>query len=302
MSLPTDPVVSGMLSRCRFPEAAHHDVAVSGGADSLALLALALATGSSVTAHHVDHGLRPAGHEEAAAVAGVCRRWGAAFEAHSVGLTDGPDLEARCRQARFEVLPPDCLTGHTADDQAETVLLRLLRGTGPAGLAAMESRRHPLLELRRADTEGHCAHLEVTPFVDPTNGSPRFTRNRIRNEVLPLLAEVTGRDVVPLVNRTAELLRSHNAAIGELAAGVDPSDVRALRSVPEPVATEALRIWWTSETDGLPPPGRAATQRMLDVVGGVHRGCEVTAGWRLDRSAGRLRLTDASGGDGGNRQ
>lgn len=297
--LADDPVVAEVLSRCRFPEARHHDVAVSGGADSLALLALAVSTGSAVTAHHVDHGLRPGGDDEAEAVQGVCRQWGAAFEAHSVGLADGPDLEARCRQARLAVLPVGCLTGHTADDQAETVLLRLARGTGPAGLAAMDSHRHPLLELRRTDTEGLCAHLGVTPLVDPTNDSPRFTRNRIRHEVLPLLAEVTGRDVVPLVNRTAELLRSHNAAIGELAAGIDPRDVDALRSVPTPVATEALRVWWTSETDGLPPPGRAATQRMLDVVEGAHRGCEVTAGWRLDRRGGRLRLTAGSGGLGG---
>lgn len=280
-----------MLSRCRFADADHHDVAVSGGADSLALLALAVATGSAVTAHHVDHGLRPAGNEEAAAVAEACSRWGAAFEAHAVEVLDGPDLEARCRNARMEVLPPGFLTGHTADDQAETVLLRLLRGTGPAGLAAMDLPRHPLLELRRADTEDLCVHLEVTPFVDPTNQSPRFTRNRIRHEVLPLLAEVTGRDVVPLVNRSAELLRAQNAAIGELAAVLDPSDVPALRSVPVPVAMESLRSWWSSQTDGLPPPDRAAMQRMLDVIEGTHRGCEVAAGWRLDRSAGRLRLT-----------
>lgn len=280
-----------MLSRCRFPDTDHHDVAVSGGADSLALLALATATGSAVTAHHVDHGLRPGGNEEAASVADVCRRWGAAFEAHRVEVVDGPDLEARCRMARMEILPPGCLTGHTADDQAETVLFRLVRGTGPAGLAAMDVPRHPLLDLRSAETEELCVHLEVTPFVDPTNESPRFTRNRIRHEVLPLLSEVTGRDVVPLVNRTAELLRAQNAAIGELAAKLDPSDVTKLRSVPVPVAMESLRTWWHSETDGLPPPERAAMQRMLDVVEGVHRGCEVTAGWRLDRSANRLRLT-----------
>lgn len=291
---PGDPIVSAMLARCRFPDADQHDVAVSGGADSLALLALALATGSAVTAHHVDHGLRTGGDDEAAAVLGVCTRWGAAFEAHSVEVGDGPDLEARCRIARMQVLPPGCLTGHTADDQAETVLLRLLRGTGPTGLAAMDSARHPLLDLRRTDTEELCVRLEVTPFVDPTNESPRFTRNRIRHEVLPLLAEVTGRDVVPLVNRTAELLRFQNAAIGELAAELDPTSVSALRSVPVPVAMESLRAWWSSETNGLAPPERAAMQRMFDVIEGVHRGCEVTAGWRLDRSAGHLRLTKCS--------
>jgi tRNA(Ile)-lysidine synthase len=211
-----------------------------------------------------------------------------------VEVIDGPDLEARCRVARMEVLPPGCLTGHTADDQAETVLFRLLRGTGPAGLAAMDVPRHPLLELRRSDTEELCEYLEVTPFVDPTNESLRFTRNRIRHEVLPLLSEVTGRDVVPLVNRTAELLRHQNAVIGELAAELDPSDVSALRSVPVPVAMESLRVWWFSETGGLPPPGWAAMQRMLDVIQGAHRGCEVTAGWRMDRSAGRLCLTKRS--------
>lgn len=305
---PTDPVVSGMLARCEFPRSDHlsgtgHQVAVSGGADSTALLALAVATRAEVTAHHVDHGLRPHGPAEAAFVETLCERWGAAFEHHSVDVADGPDLEARCREARLAVLPPGCLTGHTADDQAETVLLRLLRGTGPVGLSGMEPTRHPLLGLRRADTEALCAHLGVTPLVDPTNEWSRFTRNRVRREVLPLLADVAGRDVVPLVNRAAELLRAQNDAIAIWAAQLDPCDAAALGAVPPAVAMEALRRWWASTTGGLAPPDRAAMDRMIEVARGVHRGTEVTAGWRLDRSAGRLRLsygprTAGSGSEG----
>lgn len=299
---PADPVVDELLARCSFPANDHHDVAVSGGADSMALLALAVASGSSVTAHHVDHGLRPDGHREAAGVARWCGRWGAAFTAHSLVIADGPDLEARCRRARMAVLPKGCLTGHTADDQAETVLMRLLRGTGPVGLTAMDSPTHPLLALRRSETEQLCAHLGVDIFEDPTNRSRRFTRNRMRHEVLPLLADVAGRDVVPLVNRTAELLREQNAVIEALAGELDPTDASAMRAAPAPLAVAALRSWWRSETAGAAPPSRAATRRMLEVVEGSRRGCEVAAGWRLDRREGRLRLTRCSGGGPGARQ
>lgn len=264
----------------------------------MTLLALAVASGAEVTAHHVDHGLRPGGSGEAAMVAEVAARWGAGFRAHRVDIADGPDLEERCRRARLELLPPGWLTGHTADDQAETVLMRLIRGTGPSGLAAMDEHRHPLLQLRRVETESLCEHLGIAPFEDPTNIDRRFTRNRIRHEVIPLLADVTGRDVVPLVNRTAELTRRQSAVIAGLAQAVDPTDAAALSAQPEPVATEALRMWWASSTGGAAPPDRRAIGRMMAVVSGEHRGCDVTAGWRLLRTRGRLRLVHDPGSGG----
>ncbi|MEI7547405.1 MAG: tRNA lysidine(34) synthetase, partial [Actinomycetota bacterium] len=127
-----------MLTRCTFPPAGETvTCAVSGGADSTALLALAVAAGLHVTAVHVDHGLRPGSAAEAEVVRATATRLGATFRAERVELVDGPNLEERAREARMAVLPADVLTGHTADDQAETVLVNLLRGAGTRGLSAM---------------------------------------------------------------------------------------------------------------------------------------------------------------------
>jgi len=127
---------------------------VSGGADSLALLALAVSAGCDVTAVHVDHGQRDGAAEEAELVRSYATSIGATFEAASVSVESGPNLEARMRAARYGVLGPEGATGHTADDQAETLLINLMRGAGLVGLGAMQpGPRRPILSLRRADTE-----------------------------------------------------------------------------------------------------------------------------------------------------
>ncbi len=130
--------------------------AVSGGADSLALLVLARAAGCAVTAVHVDHGLREGTAREADVVRDAAARFGAAFRLVQLELAPGPNLEARAREARYAALPPEVLTGHTVDDRAETMLLNLLRGAGPDGLAARleHGARRPLLALRRAEHPG----------------------------------------------------------------------------------------------------------------------------------------------------
>ena len=298
-----DPVVADLLARCSFPPAEGADgpdlaVAVSGGADSLSLLALAVATGRPTTAVHVDHGLRPGSEAEAELVAAVCRDWGAAFEARSVDVADGPDLEARARAARHAVLPEGTLFGHTADDQAETVLLRLLRGTGPSGLAAMRPDRHPLLRLRRAETESLCAHLGVVPFEDPSNRDPRFTRNRVRHEVLPLLADVAGRDTVPLLARLAELAGAQADVLDAVALLVDPTDAAGLASLPPALAATAVRSWWRSTTGLDHPPDAAAVARVVAVAAGSAKACDVVAGWSVRRTAGRLRLVGPDAANG----
>ena len=137
----TDAAVERLLARCRFPSPGAAAVcAVSGGADSLALMVLACAAGCDVTAMHVDHGLRAHSESEADAVASAAERFGARFEAHHVAVSPGPNVEARARSARYRVLPPDVLTGHTADDQAETVLLNLVAGRGSRRAAGHAGR------------------------------------------------------------------------------------------------------------------------------------------------------------------
>ena len=288
---PDDPLVRGLLDRCRFPgKGTAVTCAVSGGADSTALLALAIAAELDVEVVHVDHRLRAGAADDAAHVMSLARHWGVPGRVVTASVAPGGDLEQRAREARRAALPESALFGHTADDQAETVLLRMLRGTGPVGLAAMRAGTHPLLALRRSETHDLCAHLGVRPRHDPTNEDPRFTRNRVRAEVLPLLDDVAERDVVPLLARLAELAAEHADLVDDLATSVDPTDVAALRAVPAPLAVAALRAWWRTETSGAPPPDRAATERMLDVVWGRRRGCDVVGGWSLRRTAGRLRL------------
>lgn len=287
--------VADLLRRCAFPPAGTEvTCAVSGGADSSALLVLAVAAGLEATAVHVDHGIREGSAAEAGVVADLAARLGVGFRAVNAPVPAGPDLEARARTARHVAVGPHALFGHTADDQAETVLLRLLRGTGPSGLSSMRPERHPLLALRRADTASLCRELGLEVVHDPTNDSPAFTRNRVRHEVLPLLDEVAARDVVPLLARLARLAADQSDLIDELAASVDPTDANSLAGAPRALAAAAIRRWWRGCTDGAMPPDERAVDRVLGVASGSAVACDVVGGWRVERSRGRLRLHRSS--------
>ncbi len=274
-----------LLARCTFP-AGDVTCAVSGGADSLALLVLATAAGCRVTAVHVDHGLRP--ESEAHLVADAAARFGARFRAEKVHVASGPNLEARARAARYAVLPPDVLTGHTADDQAETVLLNLLRGAGLDGLAGMRPAGHPILALRRTETEAVCAAEGLEPFTDPTNADPLHRRNRVRHELLPLLNDIAHRDVVPILARQAALLRDEAAVLDVLTASIDPSDVAALMKAPPALARRAVRRWLTDGQDH--PPDAATVERVLAVAHGMAKGTDVGGNRRVLRTRNILRL------------
>ena len=218
-------------------------------------------------------------------------RLGAGFIGLRVEVAAGPNLEARARAARFAVLPPDVATGHTAEDQAETVLLNLLRGAGAGGLAGMRvGRRHPILRLRRAETVRLVESLGLEVVTDPSNTDPLFRRNRIRSELVPLLSDVAGRDVVAVIVRQAELIADDVALLDDLAAGIDASSAAELTNAPVALARRAVRAWLKDESRPPYPPDAATVERVLAVARGEALACEIPGGRRLRRSQGRLVL------------
>ncbi|BBZ24752.1 tRNA lysidine(34) synthetase TilS [Mycolicibacter hiberniae] len=234
-------------------------VALSGGPDSLALTAVA-ARMRPTTALIVDHGLQPGSAQVAATARRQALELGcvdAQVIAVTVGTQGGP--EAAARTARYAALAESggcdpVLLGHTLDDQAETVLLGLGRGSGARSMAGMRPHDppwcRPLLGVRRSVTAQACAELGVTPWLDPHNSDPRFTRVRLRAEVLPLLEDVLGGGVPEALARTARALRENTDLIDGLAeqaltgagsgAGLAVAELAVLAG---PVRRAVIRRW-----------------------------------------------------------
>ena len=293
----TDTLVGDLLGRCVFPPPGERlDCAVSGGADSSALLVLACAAGCKVIAHHVDHGLRADSANEADIVARLAKRFGATFESHRVNVAPGPNLEARARHARFAALPTGVATGHTLDDRAETVLINLLRGAARTGLSPLgDPTRHPIVGLRRAETTLLCAELNIDYVRDPTNESPQFLRNRVRHELLPLMKDLAQRDVAAILDRQADILGAEDRFLDELAAALDPTDAKALASAPLVLARRSVRAFITSAWSRDHPPAVDSIDRVIQVAQGLAKSCEIEGGHRVHRTNQKLRLETSLG-------
>lgn len=279
-----------LLARCNFPAPGTPvNLAVSGGADSMALVVLAHAAQLTVTAHHVNHQLRPGSATDADVIGRLTDPLGIALVVHTVSVGAGPNLEARAREARYAALPADAMTAHTADDQAETVLINLIRGSSSRGLAAMRpGPRRPLLALRRTETHELCSDHDIAVVDDETNRDPTFQRNRVRHELLPLIADISRRDPVPVLVRNADLLRDDDDLLEELASALDPTDAKALAAAPVPLARRAVRQWLADPL----PPDLATVDRVLAVARGDVPGCDVGRGRQIRRSKQRLFLSE----------
>jgi tRNA(Ile)-lysidine synthase len=259
---PADPVRDALTRwLTRYASAGPVTVACSGGPDSSALALATAAIGRAGRSITVDHGLQP----DSAALAHRHADWlgSLGFDPVVVGVeVSGPGgPEAAARRVRYAALAAHArgpvLLGHTLDDQAETVLLGLGRGSGPRSIAGMRPWTppwgRPLLSVRRVQTEQACRAAGREPWVDPHNSDPAFTRARLRAEVLPLLEDVLGGGVAPALARTAELMADDLAALDALAddALTDAADgaqlvARVLRGRPGAVRRRALRRWAAS--------------------------------------------------------
>jgi len=268
-----DPAVAAVRQCVRrsladLPRGAVVLVACSGGADSLALLAATVfesrRPGLRVVGATVDHGLQEGSADRAAAVVAQMASLGADETASARVDVSGAGLgpEAAARAARYAVLEELAerfdaavvLLGHTRDDQAETVLLGLARGSGGRSIAGMRRSfppfARPLLDVSRADTATACRAEGIEWWADPHNQDPRFTRARVRHSVMPVLEDELGPGVAAALARTADLLRPDMeyldelaaAALNEAAVGDEALSVAATSALPGPVRSRVLRL------------------------------------------------------------
>ena len=301
--------------------------ACSGGPDSLAL-ATALAfeaprLGQRAGAVIVDHGLQPGSADQAARVSAVLREHDL-DPVHQVSVrvpgrtaTAGyPGPEAAARQARYEAIEAAAVQcgaaavflGHTMDDQAETVLLGLARGSGARSLAGMSETsgryRRPLLGLRREQTRAACAALGLQPWDDPHNTDPSFTRVKVRHQLLPLMEDLLGPGITEALARTAARLRADADALDELTVQVSATlmcgwpearslDVAALAELPAAVRTRVLRHAAIAAGSPAGSLGSVHVGQMDALVTGWHgqQAADLPGGVSCGRRYGRLHFS-----------
>jgi tRNA(Ile)-lysidine synthase len=296
-------------------------VAVSGGPDSTALFDALMRRGARLHVAHFNHELRG---DESDGDESFVR---ALATGRDLGLTVGRastaeaarrtrrNLEAVAREQRYQFLLATAqaqgaqwvLTGHTRDDQVETILQRLLRGTGPEGwrgihevLALDDEVRlaRPLLGVTREDVLAHCSQYRLVFRQDTSNLSDRFTRNRVRNELLPLLRTFNPR-VDQALLRAARLLAEDEeyfrVTVAELVRGAREGaslDVRGFAALPRALRRRALRQWLREERGDLlrVTGAHLGSLERLATESEGGRYVELPGHWRVERRAGRIRL------------
>nr|WP_288870965.1 tRNA lysidine(34) synthetase TilS [uncultured Corynebacterium sp.] len=224
-------------------------IGLSGGPDSLALVAAAAAEQKDVSVLVVDHGLQPGSAEIAERAAAVAREFG--FASTVANVTVGPgNVEAAAREARYAALLEsgrDVWVAHTADDQAETLLLGALRGN-PSGMAQRNGKIvRPFLHIRRADTVGACEELGLDVWHDPMNSDPAYRRVAMRQSIIPALSDLLGGDAVPALAATANRIAADQALIEQLADLTLTTSCVELEGDAGPVRRRRLAIWLLDE-------------------------------------------------------
>lgn len=244
---------------------------VSGGRDSVALLHAMIAAGyRGIIVCHLDHALRPQSEEESWMVAEMADQHGLPFESdrvdvRAVAADRKLSIETAAREVRYEFFRqvaraywcPRLMLAHHADDQVETFLFNLLRGSGRGGLAAMTpvSTREingarlqihrPLLGVWRREIDEYVSHHGLSYSEDASNADPKFTRSRLRHELLPELERVFGREVKGALWRSSEILAAEEEVLGKLTPALPSGPVRVSELVTLPLAIQrrAIHAW-----------------------------------------------------------
>lgn len=290
-------------------------VACSGGADSMALAAALAHLGARrpelagrISACIIDHGLQPGSDHVAGQVVARLAERGLDCRSVRIRVPDaGSGPEAEAREARYAALAEHApaggrvLLGHTLDDQAETVLLGLARGSGTRSLAGMPAQftragvefARPLLGIRRAVTATACRDWQLHVWHDPHNVDKRYTRVRVRTSVLPTLEAELGPGITEALARTADLARADADLLDKLADQHSATvyhelPVDLLTGLPEALASRVLRTWLLRV--GVDEPGHVHLQAVWALVADWRgqRGIDLPGGLRISRRNGHL--------------
>lgn len=253
--------IDDLLARCYFPADGSFHAAVSGGSDSLAMTMIAYSAGLNVEIWNLDHRIRPTSTAESAAVRDFGSWLGVPVRSFEADIDDR-NVEASARKARRSFFPSNVSTGHTMDDQAETFILNMLRGSGVDGLASMRpSPQKPILNLRKLETIKICEIFSLIPIEDESNFSAKYRRNRVRMEVIPLLSQISNRDVVPIIARSSSVLRTDSDFLADLSSGIETNNVKELLALDGAVLSRVLRQR-VSNVSGYPPSAKSI-ERLL---------------------------------------
>jgi tRNA(Ile)-lysidine synthase len=287
----------------------HVLVACSGGPDSTVLLhvlhRIRSEMGITLCAASIDHGLRAESAGEVRRVGELAASLGIPFRSARVEVPqEGASLQARARELRYRALHDlarqsnarKIAVGHTQDDQAETVVARLLRGAGLRGLVAIEPRRadgviRPLFDCRRAEVLAYARRRELSFIEDPSNHQPAFERVRIRRLVLPVLAQEDPRVVehlCALADEAAELDALLEAEVPALPPpGTRSQDIAEVAALAPPIRVRWLRLWLARETGSSPSRSHLdAVEELVTAPGEVL----LRSGWSVRREGERLSL------------
>ena len=307
---------------CLFPPGERCLIGVSGGRDSVALLHMLLGAGfKKLTVCHLDHGLRDEGREDARFVEALAERHGLKLASARVNVAalakrKKLSLETAAREARYAFFArvartekcPRLFLAHHADDQAETFLFNLFRGSAAAGLAAMRPLAtrtvgsvtlqiaRPLLGMWREKIDAYIAAQKIAFREDTSNTDPRHTRNRMRHEIIPAIERALGRDIRRAVWRAAEILRDEDdflAARPELRDLPETLETSALRAQPVALQRRIIHTWLKAQS--VADVGFAEVEAVRALLAGPRAKVNLPGGLHARRRAGRIFLNGAAG-------
>jgi|GEM_PF-3143261 len=275
-------------------------LACSGGADSLALLTILHAIDVDFSVCYVEHGLNEETQQAVNYLAELCGALNIDFYEQSIHMSDAEkesNLEANARRLRYEALEEvrikdnaDVIaTAHHQDDLAETFLINLIRGSGSGGVSLAKERNNiirPVLGCRKSQLEALVEYCSLNPIIDPSNAELIFVRNRIRHEAIPLLDEISNRDVTELLVRASQIIKEDSDYIDTVAQICWPKEeasTKALRELDIVLQKHALRNW----IQGMPPSSEEI-ERILKVVNHEIKATQISGNRTIRRSGGVL--------------